>query len=82
MENPVYHKAMHFFQRMGHTVLSFPMDSQGMQVTPLEPSGTVNLAHFVQMGFKMAGKNKFVEYSLFKAGHCRLKRKVLFQIDI
>lgn len=36
MENPVYHKAMHFFQRMGHTVKSFPMDAQGMQVEPLE----------------------------------------------
>ena len=36
MENPVYHKAMHFFQRMGHTVISFPMDAQGMQVEPLE----------------------------------------------
>lgn len=45
MENPVYHKAMHFFQRMGHTVLSFPMDSQGMQVTPLEPY--TNIAVYV-----------------------------------
>jgi len=35
MENPVYHKAMHFFQRMGHTVKSFPLDQHGMQVEPL-----------------------------------------------
>ena len=26
MENPVYHKAMRFFQRMGHSVKSFPID--------------------------------------------------------
>ena len=36
MENPVYHKAMHFFQRMGHTVQSFPVDEHGLQVEPLE----------------------------------------------
>lgn len=36
MENPVYHKAMHFFQRMGHRVESFPIDKHGMQVEPLE----------------------------------------------
>lgn len=36
MENPVYHKAMHFFQRMGHTVQSIPMDAYGMQIAPLE----------------------------------------------
>ena len=36
MENPVYHKALHFFQRMGHAVKSFPMDEHGMQVEPLE----------------------------------------------
>lgn len=36
MENPVYHKAMRFFQRMGHSVKSFPIDEHGMQVEPLE----------------------------------------------
>ncbi len=36
MENPVYHKAMHFFQRMGHTVQSIPMDDSGLQIEPLE----------------------------------------------
>lgn len=36
MENPVYHKAMHFFQRMGHTVKSIPMDAYGVQIEPLE----------------------------------------------
>ena len=36
MENPVYHKALHFFQRMGHAVRSFSMDASGMQITPLE----------------------------------------------
>ena len=36
MENPVYHKAMHFFQRMGHTVQSIPMDAYGVQIEPLE----------------------------------------------
>ncbi len=36
MENPVYHKAMHFFQRMGHHVLSFPVDDHGLQIEPLE----------------------------------------------
>ncbi len=36
MENPVYHKAMRFFQRMGHRVLSFPVDEQGLQVAPLK----------------------------------------------
>ena len=37
MENPVYHKALHFFKRMGHPVCSFPLDQYGMQVEPLEP---------------------------------------------
>lgn len=36
MENPVYHKAMHFFRRMGHAVLPFPVDASGLQVEPLE----------------------------------------------
>lgn len=36
MENPVYHKAMHFFQRMGHNVKSIPVDAHGIQVAPLE----------------------------------------------
>lgn len=36
MENPVYHKAMQFFQRMGHTVKSFPIDERGMRIEPLE----------------------------------------------
>lgn len=36
MENPVYHKAMHFFQRMGHVVHSFYIDEQGLPVEPLE----------------------------------------------
>lgn len=36
MENPVYHKAMHFFRRMGHAVKSFPVDGHGLQVEPLE----------------------------------------------
>ena len=36
MENPVYHKAMHFFQRMGHSVKSIPVDEQGIQIEPLE----------------------------------------------
>ena len=35
MENPVYHKAMHFFQRMGHSVKAFPLDEHGMQIEPL-----------------------------------------------
>ena len=35
MENPVYHKAMHFFQRMGHSVNAFPVDEHGMQIEPL-----------------------------------------------
>ncbi len=36
MENPVYHKAMHFFQRMGHSVKSIPVDEHGIQIEPLE----------------------------------------------
>lgn len=36
MENPVYHKALHFFQRMGHAVKSIPMDQNGLQVEPLD----------------------------------------------
>lgn len=36
MENPVYHKALNFFQRMGHAVKPFPMDAYGMQIEPLE----------------------------------------------
>ena len=35
MENPVYHKALHFFQRMGHEVHSFSMDEYGLRVEPL-----------------------------------------------
>lgn len=36
MENPVYHKAMQFFQRMGHTVKSFPIDEYGICVEDLK----------------------------------------------
>lgn len=36
MENPVYHKAMQFFQRMGHTVKSFPIDIHGICVDALK----------------------------------------------
>lgn len=36
MENPVYHKALHFFQRMGHEVHSFAMDDFGLKVDPLQ----------------------------------------------
>lgn len=35
MENPVYHKAMDFFQRMGHSVRAVSMDRHGMLVEPL-----------------------------------------------
>lgn len=36
MENPVYHKAFNFFKRVGHQVISFPVDEQGLMVAPLE----------------------------------------------
>lgn len=36
MENPVYHKAFSFFKRMGHQVLSLPLDQWGIQIEPLE----------------------------------------------
>lgn len=45
MENPVYHQAKHFFQRMGHRVVSVPVDEHGMQVEPLE--GRDNIAIYV-----------------------------------
>ena len=45
MENPVYHQAKHFFQRMGHRVVPVPVDEHGMQVEPLE--GRDNIAIYV-----------------------------------
>ncbi len=45
MENPVYHKAMRFFRRMGHKVCFFPVDEQGMRVDPL--AGYDNIAVYV-----------------------------------
>ncbi len=35
MENPVYHEACLFFQRMGHRVLSIPIDTNGIPTEPL-----------------------------------------------
>ena len=45
MENPVYHKAMDFFQRMGHPVRAIPMDRNGMQVAALQNAD--NMAVYV-----------------------------------
>ena len=57
MENPVYHKAMHFFQRMGHSVKSFPVDEQGMPVEPLEPYDNIAIyvtpSHQFPLGITM-----------------------------
>ncbi|MDD3570340.1 MAG: PLP-dependent aminotransferase family protein, partial [Lachnospiraceae bacterium] len=35
-ENPVYHEAYLFFKRMGHKVISVPVDHHGIQVSKLE----------------------------------------------
>lgn len=35
MENPVYHEACLFFKRMGHRVLSIPIDTDGIPIEPL-----------------------------------------------
>lgn len=45
MENPVYHESYLFFRRMGHQVLSIPIDDMGLPVEPL--SGYTNLAAYI-----------------------------------
>lgn len=45
MENPVYHESYLFFRRMGHEVLSIPIDDMGLPVEPL--CGYTNLAAYI-----------------------------------
>lgn len=35
MENPVYNESYLFFKRMGHNVISIPIDNKGIQIEPL-----------------------------------------------
>lgn len=57
MENPVYHDAYLYFQRMGHHVYSIPTDHHGMQVEPLNrfPQATIYItpSHQFPLGITM-----------------------------
>lgn len=57
MENPVYHESYLFFQRMGHNVLSIPIDHMGLPVKPLQEHNNIAAyitpAHQFPLGIAM-----------------------------
>ena len=75
MENPVYHKAMHFFQRMGHRVESFPIDSHGLQVEPLEQYDNIAIyvtpSHQFPLGITMPVSRRIKQLNWTQEGSKR-----------